>query len=533
MRSLAKHLWSEESGAIAAVYALALPALIAVGAIAFDYSRLASMDTELQNAADQAALAAVSQLDGGTDAIARATSAAQNMVVNKTLFANDGNVSGRNITVPTLVFYSAYNSATDAGTLVDSSKSVAIQSASAKFVQVTVGARKAVYALTPIVSLLNSGDIAASAVAGLGSGICQVPPLMFCAPTNDFPTSSDIGKGVRLQPGPTTGAWAPGDYGYLDFGNGASGLSTNLASNQSNQGCFDNSGGIQTEPGNKASVTKALNSRFDIYEPSVSACDPSTGDYCPAANVRKDFARKEVFAYKNLAYPVNAGNPNPPLPANYPTNAICGTTPAAPAATVALSLFDQNVAANGFTRDTCHIDSTCTTNFGNGTWGVSAYFSANHPSATVPTGAAATRYSVYKWELADQVNRMAAKEVSSDAATFKITGNGSNRKIDFTLTKYCAYPKPVIGTAVVASSTQKDRRVLQVASVDCTGLNGKSPVKVLQWVDVFLVEPSWDRSTPYATGKSQIYGEIIGVATKPDGGSAFQYYSRNRPYLIK
>jgi Flp pilus assembly protein TadG len=37
--------------------------LIAAGGVAFDYSRLASMDTELQYAADQTAIAAVTQLD--------------------------------------------------------------------------------------------------------------------------------------------------------------------------------------------------------------------------------------------------------------------------------------------------------------------------------------------------------------------------------------------------------------------------------------------------------------------------------------
>ena len=46
-------------------------ALIAAGGIAFDYARLAAMDTELQDAADQAALAAASQLDRQTGACAR------------------------------------------------------------------------------------------------------------------------------------------------------------------------------------------------------------------------------------------------------------------------------------------------------------------------------------------------------------------------------------------------------------------------------------------------------------------------------
>ena len=63
MRKVAAWLAGDRRGAVAPTVALSLFALIAVGGLAFDYARLAGMDTELQNAADQAALAAASQLD--------------------------------------------------------------------------------------------------------------------------------------------------------------------------------------------------------------------------------------------------------------------------------------------------------------------------------------------------------------------------------------------------------------------------------------------------------------------------------------
>ena len=72
MGALAKRLLSDQSGAIAPVFALALPMLIVAGGVSFDYARLAAMDSELQNAADQAALAAASQLDGLPGACLRA-----------------------------------------------------------------------------------------------------------------------------------------------------------------------------------------------------------------------------------------------------------------------------------------------------------------------------------------------------------------------------------------------------------------------------------------------------------------------------
>src|SRR5215212_3051759 len=90
MRSMLAKLANDVSGAVAPTVALSLVALIAAGGIAFDYARLAAMDTELQNAADQAALAAATQLDGETGAANRAIAAAQSLVANQTRLANDG-----------------------------------------------------------------------------------------------------------------------------------------------------------------------------------------------------------------------------------------------------------------------------------------------------------------------------------------------------------------------------------------------------------------------------------------------------------
>ena len=79
-----------QSGAVAATYAIALTALVAIAGVGFDYGRMASLDTELQNASDQAALAGASQLDGRTNACSRASAAVTNFVANNTRFANDG-----------------------------------------------------------------------------------------------------------------------------------------------------------------------------------------------------------------------------------------------------------------------------------------------------------------------------------------------------------------------------------------------------------------------------------------------------------
>src|SRR5687768_3617917 len=77
-------------GAVAPIVGVSLFGLVAAAGLAFDYARMAALDTELQNAADQAALAAATQLDDGADACVRASAAAVTFVSNSTIFANDG-----------------------------------------------------------------------------------------------------------------------------------------------------------------------------------------------------------------------------------------------------------------------------------------------------------------------------------------------------------------------------------------------------------------------------------------------------------
>lgn len=523
MSGIAK-LFRNDAGAVAPTVALSSFALIASGGIAFDYARLAAMDTELQQAADQAALAAATQLDGATGACARAAAAAASLLANETRFSNDG--SGRAISVAaestcdasgSVRFYQSYDEATDAP------GSAATTDAGAKVVIVQVNARRADYALTPIVGAVSSGNIAAEAVASLSSAVCKVPPLMFCAPNSDFPQAADIGKGMLLEPG-GGGAWVSGNYGYLDFGNGASGVKINLGKNNEVAACSDNDEGVPTEPGNQASVTKFLNSRFDLYEPSVTACNGSTGDFCPAQDVVKDMTRIEEIKFNN----VDKAAPQPANPG-------CGD-----AGATVKSDFAYDPAATGFSRDSNQASCTTSDNscpkFGNKDWDKAAYVAANHPGTTASAIATAMnktlatlmRWDVYQWELADKASRLTPKLVSS-TAEFKEQGNSG--KGTWTFTNRCAYPQPKNGTGVAAGTNQKDRRLLTVAVVDCTGANGKFDAKVLRFADLFLVQPSLDRGI--STGKDQIYAEIVRIAERANGQSAFQYYLRQRPRLLK
>ncbi|MFN5085103.1 MAG: pilus assembly protein TadG-related protein [Novosphingobium sp.] len=507
---------AEEGGAIAPTFAIGLFVLVGMAGISFDYARLATLDTELQTAADQAALAAASQLDGNSGAITRATNAASGLVTNKTIFGENG---GTAVAIAAPTFYKSYNSDTDtfgATTTVDSEASV---------VKVAVVARKAFYALTPVIGLFNSGDINAEAVAGLGSSICKIPPLMICNPNEssslNFPLPSDRGKGVKLEAGGGSGTWGPGNYGYLDFGSGAKDLQEALGANSSVDNCLDQSA-ISTKPGNTASATVALNTRFDIYDNGLTGY--CTGTTCsPALNTRKDLIRK-VWDPKDSCGVGNGWGTDPWM---LPARQYVGLTSPVP----------ENM---GLPRDVCHAVSsngTCSGGrFGNGDWHRQLYFNVNHgglAASVVQTWAGRatlaelSRYDVYKWEMAT-AGRLDPRVVANRK---RLSAQG---KEIGPLVDYYSYSAPKCAAGVGESSTQKDRRVLTVAVVNCqansvqgsTSLSGK----IIGWADFFLVEPSINRTY---TNKDQIYAEVIGPAERPGGGSAFQYYQRQQPRLYK
>ena len=544
MMRLARSLWRNTDGAVAPLVALSLVGLIAAGGIAFDYARLAAMDTELQQAADQAALAAATQLDRTDDSQTRAATAIQDpddshrLASNITRFSNDSNGSG--VEIADIKFCSAFDDSvadTDAACTETNDGTVS------QFVIVTTEVRAADYAFTPIVAAF-AGTSKASAVASVSSSICNVAPLMVCAPNDDFPTDSDIGKGVVMKVAGGN-AWAPGNYGFLDFGNGNPAVLAALLNNGLN-GC-QQTGEQQTEPGNK-NATDAINTRMDVYaglnKNDASKCDTTTGAACPAEDVRKDMTKLMTYTIKAASQPA--------------TSAACGTAaggkPGDPTGQVSYADFAQNGSAKQFGRDTCHYTGTCPTtggaqNFGDGTWDRAGYIAANDPGQTAATIAAAigggataaklTRYQVYQWEIANKASGVLDPKAIS-------TGAWAQQGQNWSITKQCAFGKPVSAAAAVASSTVKDRRVIPVVAADCTNLKGKGSAfvdfKILRVFDVFLTEPSLQRTAVQTgiagatagTDDKEIYGEVIGPAQALGGGTnGFQYFARNRPYLVR
>ena len=522
--------------AVAPTVALSLFALIGMGGIAFDYAHLAALDTELQQAADHAALAAATQLDRSDGAQARAAGAVQNpgldrLAANFTRFANDDSDSGTAVEISDISFCSEFD---DSIPSTAAACTEATGDTDSAFVIVTTELRTANFALTPVVAAF-SGTISASAVAGVQSSICNVAPLLVCAPDNGFPTNEDIGKGIVMKVAGGS-AWAPGNYGFLDFGNGNPAVMAALMGHGLD-GC-QTTDDNETEPGNK-NATDALNTRFDVYDGTgatnnPNACDLSTGSGCPALNTRKDMTLQMTFEKRQSnALP-------PPTPPN--CGAPAGGTVNGGGQTSYASDFALNTAAKGFPRDSCHYSESCSGgNFGDATWDRAGYMAANHPGIDVATVASATgktigtltRYDVYMWEQANiGSGAMDPRQVGATVADPpKVQGQSTTYKF----TKQCNFAQPKLASANYPE--QKDRRIIPIVAADCTNLKGKGQAfedyVLLRAFDVFLVEPSMQRTVPGPTDNKEIYGEVIGPAETFAGTTGFQYYSRNRPYLVR
>lgn len=526
MPRIPSRLIADRGGAVASTVALSLFALIAIGGVAFDYARMASLDTELQNAADQAALAGVSQLDGKAGACARAATAANSMVTNRTLMANDGAASGTTIVIPLETGCDAVGSIRF---YQDKAKtSAATSDVNAKFLEVSVTPRAAFYALTPIVAAFTSGQLNATAFAGLGGAVCRVPPLMLCNPNEatdpTFTIANYVGKGIRLIANDGGGTYGPGNFGFLDVGagNGAAVLREQLGRLIGPGDCVAEDG-VATQTGSIISVRDALNTRFDIYDNGLNQTCGANGSLCPPSiNTRKDLVRKGN-GNGSCGFATGGGNGWREASNTYPN--LGAVTPRDLTETEITT-----VSPMGYPRDKCHaftVTGSCAAGrIGDGDWDRYAYFRSNPTSYPMITSVATmntflndnfsktnpSRYEVYVWEMADAAAR------ASETA-----GPG-----------LMSHSVPVCAASGIApSATAVDRRVISAAVINCTaeGVSGHTTgIQVTKWIDMFLVEPSVPRTR---TENSDVYVELIGGTDNATDEGAVQLFKKSVPYLIE
>lgn len=509
-------------GAVAPTVALSLFALIGAAGIAFDYARMASLDTELQNAADQAALAAASQLDGEDGTCQRAVAAARELLVNKTMMANDNNASGLTVGIADSAVCQ------DDGTIIDDPAATvrffvdkaltdpSEDNSEANFVQVTVDTRRANYALTPVVGAFSSGDLRASAAAGLSTALCKVPPLMVCPPSGaDFDWNTWRGRGIRAVSN-TGSTWAPGAFGYIGPQD-ANSTQIALAFENPVFQCQAINGEEAVSTGQPAPAITAINTRFDIYSMSGGAgqaLTPCLSSACPPAlNVTKDLVRQSGGGKCDIRNNHSNGLNNEGW--HLVGTAASRFSPRAKnISDTAMTRIDANnvIDAMGLPRDNCHYtsySSACANGrFGDGNWARGDYFNKYHSSRTPANASTMTRYETYLWEISN---------------SFYPTGSaGSDRQES----------RPVCNLTVPDAS--RDRRVLQVAiASNCGSLHGAStPVQISKWVEMFLVEPGVaSPGRGNGDGGNEIYLEVIREVDP--GGAAPQVVRRDTPYLIR
>lgn len=452
-----------QRGAILIMTALLIVVLIGVAALAMDIGRLVVLRSQLQNAADAAAIAAAMELDGKDGARERAKAAAREAIHHDKSFARVQDLLGAGgLPDDAFTFYCVigaqydvkpsdttnfgiYCSGTDDGT----GKYASVTDPESHYVRIDLDPAKAPgrfdlkLFFLPVLNLISPGTATeaatrAQAVAGRQFLECNYPPIAICDPFEDtggtFHESMPLGGSVELSQG-SSNQWFKGNFAFLEpitGENGAGAVAKYLASADT-QGCSPPV--VTTKTGAIAGPRSGFNTRFDIYD-----------------------------------------NPNP---FNKPDAPVIW--PPAP-----------NVI--GYPADTGQVASINDSRFGNGVWDFDAYWAAKHPGLLKPNAWSNAnrpkRWEVYKYEIGNP------PAVASHI--------------------------PVGGVPThTPAAAPVERRVMNVAVLSCgaLGLTGGKKTAYINAPDgfakFFLTQPMPPTSGGPAD-RLKIYGEYIGWSEQGD-----------------
>lgn len=354
----------DRSGAVAVYVALIATVTFGLVGLAVDATRAMIVRSEAQAAADAAALAAGSQLDGTSTAISRATAAIENLVTNRQRLASTG---AGEVGIGSIRFLSDLPS-DDSAAITDDF--VTTNPLEARFVEVTTEPLTHLNTFLLAVGAIDPVNITTTAVSGGSQMVCRAQPLMICNP-GEYTTIGDIfdvdlwrGRQVRLV-SQSSGAYVPGNFGYLSPGaNGANVLAEALASTNGANICYGTT--VETEPGQNNGARTALNTRFGMYEnPQFGGNSRNNPLYAPDVNVRA-MPRDLVF-------------------------------------------------------------SGPSSRFGNGHWDCLTYWNANHASSGVQRPAACvnntntiSRYEIYEYEIANNLSLAPPQNAANKRADRRI-----------------------------------------------------------------------------------------------------------------
>ncbi len=436
----ARRFARDEDGYVLPLATLMLLTFLGGTLLAVDGARYANLQTDLQKAADAAALAAAAELDLRPGALDRARDAAAALVANDQAM---GTARGR-VSVD-LRFLTSLPASDDAP--IDASR-IAATGAEARFVE-AVARPVALDTIMPAALFGGAGRVTSSAVAvaGFDQAVCDFTPLYMCNPFEGSAYSlTQAMQDPRLrrrliemkQQGPGA-SYFPGNFGFLQppGGQGANDIRDMIARTRP-QGCYLRSG-VELATGAIASVRSAVNVRFDMYDGDQSG-NRNKADYRPAANVRKGYVTAK------------GGNACSAAPSTDPTK------------------------ARGLTRDACFIAGNCFSSdfslymqnrVGDGLWDFEGYWAVNHGSAPKPPpkgGLAYTnadppsRYDVYRYEIAAGLtaNASPAGETGTPACFRGTTSDDPDRRLIYGAVLDCmALNDPANGGPIKGGSSDK------------------------------------------------------------------------------
>lgn len=448
-----------QRGAIMIMMALIIIVLIGVAALALDIGRLVVLRSQMQNAADAAALAAAVELNGEDDAITRAKAAAREAIAHDSRHARVAELLGSGgLPDAAFTFYCIIGAEfdvdpddVDLSAFCDDTTDdgdghyETSDDHFAHYVRVDLSPTLVSTRYTldlmflPVLDLFG-GDVAttastsAHATAGQTIFPCDPAPMMICDPfpaaAGGFFAHMHGGETIELRSQGGPSSWAAGNFGFtdpVDGGSGAANVGEKLA-DEYGQDCdpaeVDPRTGQMTQR-----TTNAVNTRFDSY--GNPGFNNAWATYPPAENILQ-------YAHG--------------LPDTIPA----GTTDA---------------------------------RFGVGNWNFSGYMSANHPIDTIPntpayprnpTTGEPTRWAVYNWEV--------------DNCT--ITPN-PNPDLPPVYSPLCKIPLDDLTTPLVPldggrathnprppdtslTPPRHDRRLISIYVVNCeaAGVNGTQPVPI-------------------------------------------------------
>lgn len=474
-----RELAAAEDGALIVFVAFTFAILIGLIALSFDLGRVGVTQTDMQAYADNIALAAAGELDGGTDAITRAHAAAANMIADEKRFG-DGDDTLFGATDYTLAFLTDLPADDNDPLTAFTTDPEEAAYVLATTMQTTVGLTFAAAMKSLLGQASTDPVVSASAVGGFTSYACDVTPLMFCLPTGGYSADANIGDMLLLRSGGQGAAWGPGDFGFVDPSSlaidqagpcagltGANQFTCLLAVQNSITQCVPQRG-INTEPGQKTGLADvAFNVRFDIYRTSLQS-EKNNPDYAPAPNVIKGVV-------PNGGGFCIAGNEQP------------------------------SPDTVGLPRDACFALGTCAhgNRVGDGDWAAGRvnYEAVNYPpdalgNPTAPVvDADATRYEYYLAEIA------AAGGASSSTRILPAGLSETGRP-------QCSNQQ----------SSNPKRRIVFAAGVDCvenpvSGATNNVPVE--EFFELFLTEPvGTDGNSPPTL---DIWAEVVGSASQGGG----------------